>query len=127
MLAASTGDAANHALRTCTHAISTLPLDALEAGLAYESVGNTSEFIGSAELRAVHPLGKLSVAIIDAAPTWLVDTASSRIEPTTHDVGFGLGHPGLVRELRPSGNGVRHLVRTLPKPRLAQAEHPPHA
>ena len=99
----------------------------LEAGLAYESFGNASEFIGSAELRAVHPLGKLSVAIIDVAPTWLVDTASSRIEPTKHDVGFGVGHPGLVRELRPSGNGVRHLVRALSKPRLAQAEHPPHA
>ena len=37
----------------------------LEAGLAYESVGNASEFIGSAGLRAVHPLGKLPVAIID--------------------------------------------------------------
>ena len=40
----------------------------LEAGLNFESAGNASEFIGSAELRAVLPLGKLPVAIIDGRP-----------------------------------------------------------
>ena len=40
----------------------------LEAGLAYESAGNGSAFIGSTELRAVHPLGKLPVAIINGRP-----------------------------------------------------------
>jgi glutathione S-transferase len=40
----------------------------LEAGLAYESVGNRVEIIGSEELRRIHPLGKLPAALIDAKP-----------------------------------------------------------
>ena len=40
----------------------------LEAGLAYESVGNSVEVFGSDELRGVHPLGKLPAAIIDGKP-----------------------------------------------------------
>jgi len=40
----------------------------LEAGLDYESIGNDVEIIGSAELRKVHPLGKLPAAIIDGKP-----------------------------------------------------------
>ena len=39
-----------------------------EAGLEYESIGNTPDIIGSAELRAVHPLGKLPAAVIDGRP-----------------------------------------------------------
>ena len=37
----------------------------LEAGLEYESIGNSADIIGSDELRKVHPLGKLPAAIID--------------------------------------------------------------
>ena len=40
----------------------------LEAGLDYESIGNSVEIFGSEELRAVHPLGKLPAAIIDGRP-----------------------------------------------------------
>jgi glutathione S-transferase len=40
----------------------------LEAGLAYESVGNRVEIIGSEELRHIHPLGKLPAALIDGKP-----------------------------------------------------------
>jgi glutathione S-transferase len=40
----------------------------LEAGLAYESVGNRVEIIGSEELRSIHPLGKLPAAFIDGKP-----------------------------------------------------------
>jgi glutathione S-transferase len=40
----------------------------LEAGLAYESVGNRVEIIGSKELRNIHPLGKLPAAFIDGKP-----------------------------------------------------------
>ena len=40
----------------------------LEAGLAYESVGNRVQIIGSDELRNIHPLGKLPAAIIDGKP-----------------------------------------------------------
>ena len=40
----------------------------LEAGLAYESIGNRVDIIGSEELRKVHPLGKLPAAIIDGRP-----------------------------------------------------------
>ena len=40
----------------------------LEAGLAYESVGNSVEVFGSEELRGLHPLGKLPAAIIDGKP-----------------------------------------------------------
>ena len=37
----------------------------LEAGLDFESMGNSSEFIGSDELSDIHPLGKLPAAVID--------------------------------------------------------------
>lgn len=40
----------------------------LEAGLDYESIGNSVEILGSDELRKVHPLGKLPAAIIDGQP-----------------------------------------------------------
>ncbi len=40
----------------------------MEAGLDYESIGNSVEIIGSDELRKVHPLGKLPAAIIDGQP-----------------------------------------------------------
>ncbi|REJ74469.1 MAG: glutathione S-transferase family protein [Acidobacteria bacterium] len=40
----------------------------LEAGLAYESLGNDIEVFRSAELRRVHPLGKLPAAVIDGRP-----------------------------------------------------------
>lgn len=40
----------------------------LEAGLDYESVGNSAEIIGSEALREVQPLGKLPAAIIDGRP-----------------------------------------------------------
>ena len=40
----------------------------LEAGLAYESIGNRPDIIGSEQLRKVHPLGKLPAAIIDGKP-----------------------------------------------------------
>ncbi len=40
----------------------------LEAGLEYESIGNSPQIIGSEELRKVHPLGKLPAAKIDGKP-----------------------------------------------------------
>lgn len=40
----------------------------LEAGLDYESVGNSMEVLGSKELLEVHPLGKLPAAIINGNP-----------------------------------------------------------
>jgi glutathione S-transferase len=40
----------------------------LEAGLDYESIGNSVEVFKSEELRKVHPLGKLPAAIIDGKP-----------------------------------------------------------
>jgi glutathione S-transferase len=40
----------------------------LEAGLEFESVGNAIEVFSSAELRNVHPLGKLPAATIDGRP-----------------------------------------------------------
>lgn len=40
----------------------------LEAGLAYESLGNSIDVFQSEELRKVHPLGKLPAAIIDGRP-----------------------------------------------------------
>lgn len=40
----------------------------LEAGLDYESVGNSMEVLGSAELLKVQPLGKVPAAIIDGNP-----------------------------------------------------------
>ncbi len=40
----------------------------LEAGLQYESIGNSADIIGSEALRKVHPLGKLPAATIDGRP-----------------------------------------------------------
>ena len=40
----------------------------LEAGLEYESIGNSVDILASQELRDVHPLGKLPAAIIDGKP-----------------------------------------------------------
>jgi glutathione S-transferase len=40
----------------------------LEAGLPFESVGNTIEVFKSEALRRVHPLGKLPAALIDGKP-----------------------------------------------------------
>ena len=40
----------------------------LEAGLPYESAGNDPKILGSDELRRLHPLGKLPVAVIDGRP-----------------------------------------------------------
>ena len=40
----------------------------LEAGLPFESVGNDVSIIGSDELRAVHPLGKLPAVLFDGKP-----------------------------------------------------------
>ena len=42
----------------------------LEAGLEFESVGGTPEIIGSEALCAVHPLGKLTAAVIDGRPLY---------------------------------------------------------
>ncbi len=39
-----------------------------EAGLDYESIGNTQEIIGSEAVRTVHPLGKVPAAVIDGRP-----------------------------------------------------------
>ncbi len=40
----------------------------LEAGLEFESRGNDPSIIGSDELKAVHPLGKLPAVVIDGEP-----------------------------------------------------------
>ena len=39
-----------------------------EAGLVFESIGNSIEVFASDELRRVHPLGKLPAALIDGKP-----------------------------------------------------------
>ena len=56
----------------------------LEAGLEYESIGNRPDIIGSAELRKVHPLGKLPAAIIDGRPLFesaAISTAIADLVP----------------------------------------------
>ena len=40
----------------------------LEAGLPFESIGNDVSIVGSEELKAVHPLGKLPAMLIDGKP-----------------------------------------------------------
>ena len=40
----------------------------MEAGLDYESIGNSPEIIGSDDLLKVHPLGKLPACVIDGKP-----------------------------------------------------------
>ena len=55
-----------------------------EAGLAYESIGNKPEVIGSEALRTIHPLGKLPAAIIDGRPLFesaAISTAIADLVP----------------------------------------------
>jgi glutathione S-transferase len=59
----------------------------LEAGLEYESIGNRVEVIGSQELRAIHPLGKLPAALIDGQPLFesaAIVTAIADLVPEKH-------------------------------------------
>ena len=55
-----------------------------EAGLPYESIGNAPDIIGSAELRKIHPLGKLPAAVIDGRPLFesaAISTAIADLVP----------------------------------------------
>lgn len=56
----------------------------LEAGLAYESIGNTAEIIHSETLCRIHPLGKLPAALIDGKPLFesaAISTAIADLVP----------------------------------------------
>ena len=55
-----------------------------EAGLPYETVGGSAEVIGSEQLRAVQPLGKLPAALIDGRPLFesaAISTAIADLVP----------------------------------------------
>ena len=61
-----------------------------EAGLEYESVGNAPDIIGSDELKAVHPLGKVPAALIDGRPLFesaAICTAIADLVPERRLVG----------------------------------------
>jgi glutathione S-transferase len=56
----------------------------LEAGLEYESIGNSIDVFSSVDLKAVHPLGKLPAAIIDGKPLFesaAISTAIADLVP----------------------------------------------
>jgi len=56
----------------------------LEAGLEFESVGGSPEILGSEDLAAVHPLGKLPAALIDGKPLFesaAISTAFADLVP----------------------------------------------
>ena len=57
----------------------------LEAGLEFESVGNRPETIGSAELKAIHPLGKLPAVVIDGHPLFESAAISTAIADMVPD------------------------------------------
>lgn len=55
-----------------------------ETGLPYKSVGGSAEIIGSEQLRAVHPLGKLPAVLIDGRPLFesaAISTAIADLAP----------------------------------------------
>ena len=59
----------------------------LEAELPFESIGNAVSIIGSDELRAVHPLGKLPAMLIDGRPLFesaAILTAVADLAPEKH-------------------------------------------
>ena len=61
-----------------------------EAGLEYESIGNARDIIGSDELRAVHPLGKVPAAVIDGRPLFesaAICTAIADLVPERNLIG----------------------------------------
>ncbi len=56
----------------------------LEAGIEYESVGNSREVFGNPDLRRVHPLGKIPAAVIDGKPLFesaAISTAIADLVP----------------------------------------------
>ena len=56
----------------------------LEAGLPFESLGNTPDVIGRDDLRKLHPLGKLPAATIDGRPLFesaAISTAIADLAP----------------------------------------------
>lgn len=56
----------------------------LEAGLAYESLGNAPQTIGTPDVKAIHPLGKLPAAVIDGRPLFesaAISTAVADLVP----------------------------------------------
>jgi glutathione S-transferase len=56
----------------------------LEAGLEYESIGNSIDVFSSVDLKAVHPLGKLPAVIIDGKPLFesaAISTAIADLVP----------------------------------------------
>ena len=60
----------------------------LEAGLEYESIGNSPAIIHSEQLRRVHPLGKLPAAIIDGKPLFESAAISTAIADLVPDQGL---------------------------------------
>ena len=61
-----------------------------EAGLEYESIGNAPDVIGSDELKAVHPLGKVPVVVIDGRPLFesaAICTAIADLVPERNLIG----------------------------------------
>ena len=61
-----------------------------EAGLEYESIGNAPDIIGSEELKAVHPLGKVPAALIDGRPLFesaAICTAIADLVPERNLIG----------------------------------------
>ena len=61
-----------------------------EAGLPYKTIGGSSKVIGSEQLRAVHPLGKLPAALIDGRPLFesaAISTAIADLVPERKLIG----------------------------------------
>ena len=52
----------------------------VEAGLAFESIDRGPGAIGSPELAAIHPLGKLPAAVIGRSLGWLVDALNAYLD-----------------------------------------------
>ena len=65
----------------------------LEAGLEYESLGNSPKVLGSDELRKIQPLGKLPGALIDGKPLFESSAISTAIADLAPD-GSLVGKPG---------------------------------
>lgn len=64
-----------------------------EAGLPFRLVGGTPEVIGSEELRAVHPLGKLPAALIDGRALFESAAISTAIADMVPERGL-IAEPG---------------------------------
>ena len=95
----------------------------LEAGLPYNSAGNSVKVLRNAELRSIHPLGKLPAAIIDGKPLFFRSygrkvPGSMRLPSKVISTGSSIGSASSIKGFTPGAKKSSVITpSTVSKPR----------